>query len=177
MSRAAAPTTARLQFAPTRTTLLLGLLLAGLALMGAGCTGLPGPPTAGSPSPVASPTGLAVVSLTVDQPSARIAQARQPSATAVRLAVQAVQNPGGQGLALGVAVEDASAPAQPVDIGTVSLYPADHPDVFTLMLPDAAARMVHAGPTVLIVTLIPVQSGATLQPGVRLSLSAWLTRL
>jgi hypothetical protein len=156
-----------------------GLLLAALLLVaGVGCTGLPGLPTAAPspPSPAATPTGLVVVVLSADQPSARIAQPRQPAVTGVRLAVQAIQNPSGQGVALRVAVEDTATPPRHVDVGAVSPYPSNQPGVFTLVLPEAAAAMVHEGPTVLIVTLTPLSS-AVLQAGISFSLRMWLLQL
>jgi hypothetical protein len=149
------------------------ILIACMVLVVVGCSGRTTP----EPLPTSTSASPAVVVLTTDQPTARISQPRQPSATAVRLNVQAVKNPGDQGLAIGVAVEDAATAARRVDIGNVSPYPSEQPGVFTLVLPGPAADLVHQEPTVLIVTVTPIQSGTVLQPGVSLSLTAGLTRL
>jgi hypothetical protein len=176
MSRASA--TARLRFvgAGLSAKVLASLLLAALVLVaGVGCAGLPGLSSV-APTAAATPTGLVVVVLSADRPSARIAQPRQPAATGVRLAIQSIQNPSGQGVALRVAVEDTATPPRHVDVGAVSPYPSNQPGVFTLVLPAGAAAMVHEGPTVLIVTLTPLSS-TVLQAGVSFNLRVWLMQL
>jgi len=176
MSRVSAAARLRLVGASLLANVLASLLLATLVLVvGVGCAGLPGQPTA-APSPAATPTGLVVVVLSADRPSARIAQPRQPAVTGVRLAVQAIQNPSGQGIALRVAVEDTATPPRHADVGSVSPYPPNQPGVFTLALPAGAAAMVHEGPTVLIVNLTPLSS-TVLQAGISISLKAWLMQL
>jgi hypothetical protein len=124
------------------------------------------------PPPATVTPRLAVAVLTADQPTARIPQPRLLRATGIQLKVQAVRNPGDQGLVIGLAVEDATT----VDVGNVSLYPASQPGVFTLVLPGLAADLVHQEPTVLIVTVYPALSGTILQPGVSLNLTAELIR-
>ncbi len=98
---------------------------------------------------------------------------RAPDATVVRLNVQAITNPGDQGLGLAVAVE-ATTPARHVDIGGISPYPSSQPGTFTLALPAPAAELIHQGPTVLIVMVSPALAGTALQPEVRLRLTVEL---
>jgi hypothetical protein len=164
-----------------------GTLCVCAALALAGCGGGPdhGPPPPTTPATIAtiatvatvatSTTGAAMAVIAADRPSARIAQLRRESATAVRLDIRAVANPGGQGLALAVAVEDGTDPDRHATIGNVSPYPTGQPGTFTLPLPPAAADLVHSGPTVLVVTLSPALPDTPLRPGVSLSLDASLT--
>jgi hypothetical protein len=100
-----------------------------------------------------------------------------PNATAIQLNIQAVTNPGNQGLVIEVAIEEPASSAHPVDVGNISLYPSNHPGVFTLVLPASAADIVHQASAILIVTLTTALSPDVLQPGIRLSLTAELTRL
>ncbi len=148
-------------------------LLACLVLAVVGCGGC----ATSAPRPTPTPTGLAVVVLTADRPTAQVPQPRLPGATAVRLHVLAVTNPGGQGLDIGVDVEDAATMAHRVHVGDVSLYPPNRPALFVLVLPGPAADLVHQEPTVLLVAVTPAIPGTALQPGVSLSLTAELTRL
>ena len=127
--------------------------------------------------PAATPTSLAVVVLTTDRPTGKISQPRLPGASAVRLDIQTVKNPSGQGLVIELAVENATASVRRVGIGNISLYPSNQGGVFTLVLPGPAEDMVHQEPTVLIVTLREALSGTVLQPGISLSLTAELTLL
>jgi hypothetical protein len=151
--------------------IIVCMLLAGVLLALVGCRG---PLGLGSPTATAT-TSLLVVTLTASQPTGRIALQRAPDATVVRLDVQAITNPDGQGLALAAAVE-ATSPARHADIGSISPYPSSQPGTFTLALPGPAADLVHQGSTVLIVTVSPVLSGTTLQPDVQVRLTAELTR-
>ncbi len=153
------------QAATARTVLACAVLAIG------GCHGRAAP----QPSPTTTPTTPVVV-LTAERPTARIPQPGLPTATAIRLDVQDVTNPAGQGLAITLAVEDPGTPARRVDVGNVSPYPASQPGVFTLVLPGPAADLVHQGPTMLVVTLGAALPGTVLQPGVRLSLTAAATR-
>jgi hypothetical protein len=149
----------------TSTLLLCGVLAV------VGCQGRSLP----APAVTATPTLPAPVVLTTDQPTAQIAQPRQPNARGVRLIVQAVTNPSGQGIVIALAVEDAAAPGHQADVGNVSLYPPDHGGVFTLPLSGSAAELVHDGPTLLLVTISAALAGTALQPGLSLSLAAALT--
>ncbi len=149
------------------------ILLVCVVLTAVGCQGRTTPEL----TPVATPTSLAVVVLTTDQPTGKISQPRLPGATAVRLDIQTVKNPGGRGLVIELAVENATASVYRVDIGNVSLYPSDQGGVFILVLPGPAADLVHQEPTVLIVTVTTALPGTVLQPGISLSLTAELTHL
>jgi hypothetical protein len=155
-----------------------GTLCACAALALGGCTGGAdhGSPPSATPATVStSPTGAAMAVIVASRPSARIAQPRRDGATAVRLDVRAVDNPGGQGLALGVAVEDGADPTRHETIGNVSPYPAGQPGAFTLPLPPAAADLIRHGPTVLVLTLSPALPDTPLQPGVSVALDAAVT--
>ncbi len=152
----------------SRTAMTCALLVCMLVMTLAGCEGRPN----SEPLPATATSSPAVVVLTADQPTARIPQPCLPRATGVQLMVRAVTNPAGQGLVLGLAVEDSTM----VEVGNVSLYPASQPGVFSLGLPMSAADLVHQEPTVLIVTVYPAQSGTTLQPGVSLNLTAEFIR-
>jgi hypothetical protein len=149
-----------------------GALVAGLLVAVAGCRGQP-PPAA--PTATAT-TVLVLVVLTAGQPTGLVAQPRAPNATVARLNVQAATNASGQGLQVTVALEDTATPNHHVDVGSFSLYPPGQPGVFTLVLPAAAVDLARQGPTVLMVTVAPALAGTPLQPDVRVSLTATLTR-
>jgi hypothetical protein len=99
------------------------------------------------------------------------------NASAIRLNVLAVTNPGGQGLEIDLAIEEPANTARQVDVGSVSLYPSNHPGVFTLVLPASARNLVQQASAVLIVTVTSALPGAVLQSGIRLSITAELIRL
>jgi hypothetical protein len=149
------------------------ILLTWVVLALASCNGRP---SAGLPATEATPSP-ALALLTAGQPTARISLPRMPNASAIRLNIQAVTNPGGQGLVIELAIEEPTNTAHQVDIGRVSLYPSNHPGVFTLVLPASAADLVHQASAILIVTLSTALPGDVLQTGIRLSLTAELTRL
>jgi hypothetical protein len=148
-------------------------LLVCLVLAVVGCRGRM------TPAPTATPTatGLAVVLLTADRPTVQIPQPRLPSATAARLQVLAVTNPGPQGLDFGLDIEDATTMERRIHVGDVSLYPSGQPGLFVLPLPSPAADLAHRAPTVLFVTVTPAIDGTALQPGVSVSLTAGLIHL
>jgi hypothetical protein len=148
-------------------------LLACVVLAVVGCEGR----STRAPTPTPTPTGPAVVVLTSARPTAQVPQPRLPSATAVRLQVLAVTNPGNQGLDIGVDVEDAATMEHRIHVGDVSLYPSNQPALFALVLHGPAADLVHQAPTVLIVAITPAIAGTPLQSDVSLSLTAELTRL
>jgi hypothetical protein len=150
------------------TRVAAGIVCTCLLLAAGGCHGRP----ARQPSPSPTSAGAATVTLTADHPTAYVSQPSRPDATTVRLDIRAIDNPSGQGLAIGVAVEATGTPARRANIGTVSPYPGNQPGVFTLPLPASATQLVRHGTTVLVVTVTAAVPGTPLRPDVRLSLTA-----
>jgi hypothetical protein len=113
-------------------------------LLAGGCRAVSVPP----PSPPVLPKPVV---LSVTSPVALVRFDPVTGARRIRVYVVSISNPAGQAITLGVSISDGGD--APVEVGTVSPFPVDHPGELTLAMSDAASRVAGGAKPQLVIVL------------------------